>query len=124
MADIKDKCTIIGPTIAIRGKVKADEDLVIRGRIYASISSTKLVHIDKDGVVKANVEAESILISGVVVTETIFNIAGVGRLIVDSVLARDYPVVQGTILFFSFAYILVNLLIDVLYVLLDPRIRY
>jgi cytoskeletal protein CcmA (bactofilin family) len=67
MADIKDKCTIIGPTIAIRGKVKADEDLVIRGRIDASISSTKLVHIDKDGVVKANVEAESILISGVVV---------------------------------------------------------
>jgi len=64
------------------------------------------------------------LISGVVVTETIFNIAGVGRLIVDSVLARDYPVVQGTILFFSFAYIFVNLLIDVLYVLLDPRIRY
>jgi peptide/nickel transport system permease protein len=64
------------------------------------------------------------LISGVVVTETIFNIAGVGRLIVDSVLARDYPVLQGTILFFSFAYIFVNLLIDILYVLLDPRIRY
>ena len=67
MAEFKDKCTIIGPTIAIRGKVKADEDLVIRGRIDASISSTKLVHIDKDGVVKANVEAESVLISGVVV---------------------------------------------------------
>lgn len=67
MADFKDKCTIIGSTIAIRGKVKADEDLVIRGRIDAAISSTKLVHIDKDGVVKANVEAESVLISGVVV---------------------------------------------------------
>jgi cytoskeletal protein CcmA (bactofilin family) len=67
MADFKDKCTIIGPTVAIRGKVKADEDLVIRGRIDASISSTKLVHVDKDGVVKANVEAESVLISGVVV---------------------------------------------------------
>ncbi|RCW70326.1 ABC transporter permease [Pseudorhodoferax soli] len=64
------------------------------------------------------------LISGVVVTETIFNIAGVGRLIVDAVLARDYPVVQGTILFFSFIYVLVNLLIDMSYVLLDPRIRY
>ena len=67
MAEFKDKCTIIGPTIAIRGKVKADEDLVIRGRIDASISSSKLVHVDKDGVVKANVEAESVLISGVVV---------------------------------------------------------
>jgi peptide/nickel transport system permease protein len=64
------------------------------------------------------------LISGVVVVETVFNIAGVGRLIVDSVLARDYPVVQGTILFFSFAYIFVNLLVDIAYVLLDPRIRY
>lgn len=64
------------------------------------------------------------LISGVVVTETIFNIAGVGRLIVDSVLARDYPVVQGTILFFSFIYVFVNLLIDLAYVALDPRIRY
>ncbi len=71
MAESKDKCTIIGPTIAIRGKVKADEDLVIRGRIDASISSTKLVHVDKDGVVKANVEAESILISGVVVGDVI-----------------------------------------------------
>ena len=67
MAEFKDKCTIIRPTIAKKGKVKADEDLVIRGRIDASISSTKLVHVDKDGVVKANVEAESVLISGVVV---------------------------------------------------------
>jgi peptide/nickel transport system permease protein len=64
------------------------------------------------------------LISGVVVTETIFNISGVGRLIVDSVLARDYPVVQGTILFFSFLYVFINLLIDIAYVVLDPRIRY
>ena len=64
------------------------------------------------------------LISGVVVTETVFNIPGVGRLIVDSVLARDYPVVQGTILFFSFAYIFINLMVDIMYVLLDPRIRY
>jgi len=64
------------------------------------------------------------LISGVVVTETIFNIAGVGRLIVDAVLARDYPVVQGTILFFSFIYVLINLLIDMSYVMLDSRIRY
>ena len=64
------------------------------------------------------------LISGVVVTETIFNIPGVGRLIVDAVLARDYPVVQGTILFFSFVYVFINLVIDMLYVVLDPRIRY
>ncbi|MFC4278174.1 ABC transporter permease [Achromobacter aloeverae] len=64
------------------------------------------------------------MISGVVVTETIFNIPGVGRLIVDAVMARDYPVVQGTILFFSFVYVFINLAIDLAYVLLDPRIRY
>jgi len=64
------------------------------------------------------------LISGVVVTETVFNISGVGRLIVDAVLSRDYPVVQGTILFFSFLYVFINLLIDIAYVVLDPRIRY
>lgn len=64
------------------------------------------------------------LISGVVVTETIFNIPGAGRLVVDAVLSRDYPLIQGTIIFLSFAYVFINLLIDVCYVLLDPRIRY
>jgi len=63
------------------------------------------------------------LISGVVVTETVFNIPGVGRLTVDAILRRDYPVIQGVILIFSFAYVLLNLLIDLSYGLLDPRIR-
>jgi len=64
------------------------------------------------------------LISGVVVTESVFNLPGLGRLVVEAVLARDYPVIQGLILLFSFAYILINLLVDVLYTLVDPRIRY
>lgn len=64
------------------------------------------------------------LISGVVITESVFNLPGVGRLTIDAVLSRDYPVVQGVILFFAFVYIMVNLLIDLLYVLIDPRIRY
>lgn len=64
------------------------------------------------------------LISGVVVTESVFNLPGLGRLIVEAVLARDYPVIQGLILLFSFTYILVNLSIDVLYTVFDPRIRY
>jgi peptide/nickel transport system permease protein len=64
------------------------------------------------------------LISGVVVTESVFNLPGLGRHIVEAVLARDYPVIQGLILLFSFTYILVNLSIDVLYTLFDPRIRY
>jgi peptide/nickel transport system permease protein len=64
------------------------------------------------------------LIGGVVVTESVFNLPGLGRLVVEAVLARDYPVIQGLILLFSFAYILINLLVDVLYTVLDPRIRY
>jgi len=66
----------------------------------------------------------AILIGGVVVTESVYAIPGLGRLTVDAVLARDFPTIQGVILFFSFIYVLVNLVIDLSYVLLDPRIRY
>lgn len=64
------------------------------------------------------------LLSGVVVTETVFNLPGLGRLVVEAVLARDYPVIQGLILLFSFTYIFINLTVDVLYSVFDPRIRY
>jgi peptide/nickel transport system permease protein len=66
----------------------------------------------------------ALLIGGVVVTESVFSIPGLGRLTVDAVLARDYPTVQAVILLFSFVYVLVNLLVDLSYTLLDPRIRY
>jgi peptide/nickel transport system permease protein len=65
-----------------------------------------------------------LLIGGVVVTESVYNIPGLGRLTVDAVLGRDYPTIQGVILVFSLAYVLVNLLVDVAYTVLDPRIRY
>jgi peptide/nickel transport system permease protein len=64
------------------------------------------------------------LIAGVVVTETVFAIPGLGRLTVDAILRRDYPVIQGIILVFSAAYVLINLLVDLGYTFLDPRIRY
>ncbi len=64
------------------------------------------------------------LLGGAVVTETIFSRPGVGRLAVDAILSRDFPLVQGTVLFGATAYVLVNLAIDVLYTLVDPRIRY
>lgn len=66
----------------------------------------------------------ALLISGVVITESVFNLPGLGRLTVDAVLARDYPVIQGVILLFSAAYILINLAVDVSYTIFDPRIRY
>jgi len=66
----------------------------------------------------------ALLIGGVVVTESVFSIPGLGRLTVDAVLARDYPTVQAVILLFSLVYVLVNLLVDLLYTFLDPRIRY
>ncbi len=64
------------------------------------------------------------LIGGAVVTESVFAIPGLGRLTVDAILRRDYPVIQGVILLFSFVYVLVNLLVDLSYTLFDPRIRY
>jgi peptide/nickel transport system permease protein len=66
----------------------------------------------------------ALLIGGVVVTETVFAIPGLGRLTVDAILRRDYPIIQGIILIFSAAYVVVNLLVDLSYALLDPRIRY
>ncbi|AMS45454.1 ABC transporter permease [Aminobacter aminovorans] len=63
------------------------------------------------------------LIGGAVVTETVFAIPGVGRLTVDSILRRDYPVIQGVVLTFSGVFILVNLIVDISYSLLDPRVR-
>ncbi|MBR9765718.1 MAG: ABC transporter permease [Rhodobacteraceae bacterium] len=66
----------------------------------------------------------AMMISGVVVTETVFNIPGLGRLVVDAVLARDYPLIQAIILLTAGTYVLINLAIDLSYALTDPRIRY
>ena len=66
----------------------------------------------------------ALLISGVVITETVFNIPGLGRLTVDAVLKRDYPIVQGLIIVFAGVKVLVNLAVDISYAFLDPRIRY
>jgi peptide/nickel transport system permease protein len=66
----------------------------------------------------------ALLIGGAVVTESVFAIPGLGRLTVDAILGRDYPLIQGLVLLFSFIYVLVNLAVDLVYALLDPRIRY
>ena len=66
----------------------------------------------------------ALLIGGSVVTESVFAIPGLGRLVVDAILRRDYPVIQGVVLLFSFTYVLVNLGVDLMYTLFDPRIRY
>ena len=66
----------------------------------------------------------ALLISGVVVTETVFAIPGIGRLTVDAILRRDYPIIQAVTLLFSAVYVLINLAVDLSYTLLDPRIRY
>ncbi|HEX9015662.1 MAG TPA: ABC transporter permease [Chloroflexota bacterium] len=65
-----------------------------------------------------------VLLGGAIVTETLFNIPGVGRLVGQSVLRRDFPVIQGAVLFIATIYVLVNLLVDVAYTLVDPRIRH
>lgn len=64
------------------------------------------------------------LLGGTVIIETIFTIPGIGQLLIDSIHRRDYPVIQGVVLFIAVIYVMINLLIDLLYAVLDPRIRY
>jgi len=66
----------------------------------------------------------ALLIGGAIVTETVFAIPGIGRLTVDAILRRDYPIIQGVVLLFSGAYVLINLAVDLSYMFFDPRIRY
>lgn len=66
----------------------------------------------------------SLLIGGSVVVEQVFALPGIGRLLVQAIMARDYPMVQGTMLLLGFAFVLVNVLIDIVYTFLDPRVRY
>ncbi len=66
----------------------------------------------------------ALLISGVVITESVFNIPGVGRLVVDAITRRDYPIIQGVMIIFAGVYVLINLVVDISYSFLDPRIRY
>ncbi|MCY7308984.1 MAG: ABC transporter permease [Rhodoferax sp.] len=66
----------------------------------------------------------ALLMSGVVITETVFNIPGIGRLVVDAISRRDYPIIQGVMVIFAGVYVLINLLVDMSYTLFDPRIRY
>ncbi|NWO86432.1 ABC transporter permease, partial [Escherichia coli] len=66
----------------------------------------------------------AVLISGAVVTETVFGLPGVGNLVVSAVLRRDYPVIQGALLIIAGLYVLINFAIDMLYLVVDPRVRY
>jgi peptide/nickel transport system permease protein len=83
-----------------------------------ALKNTMITVITVIGIVLA------ITLSGSVVIETIFGLPGIGRLIINSVLRRDYPVIQGAVLCIAASYVLVNLIIDLLYVYLDPRIKY
>jgi peptide/nickel transport system permease protein len=66
----------------------------------------------------------ALLIGGAIVTETVFALPGIGRLTVDAILRRDYPIIQGVVLIFSAAYVIINLAVDLSYMVFDPRIRY
>jgi peptide/nickel transport system permease protein len=66
----------------------------------------------------------ALMIGGAVVTETVFNLPGLGNLVVRAVLRRDYPVIQGALLVIAAVYVIINFVIDVLYVWVDPRVRH
>ena len=103
------------------------EDYMRTARAKGASSLSQLFHhaLRNAGVPIATVIGIGIalLISGVVLTETVFNIPGVGRLTVDAITNRDYPIIQGVMVVFSGTYVVINLLIDLSYSLIDPRIR-
>ena len=66
----------------------------------------------------------SLLIGGSVVIEQVFALPGIGRMVVQGIMARDYPLIQGTLLLFGLAFVLVNFIVDMIYTLVDPRVRY
>ncbi|MDX2103600.1 MAG: ABC transporter permease [Alphaproteobacteria bacterium] len=105
-----------------------DQDYIRTARAKGlSTRRTLLLHALKNAAVPILTVigiAIALLISGVVITETVFNIPGLGRLTVDAILKRDYPIIQGLIIVFAGVKVLVNLLIDISYAAFDPRIRY
>jgi peptide/nickel transport system permease protein len=68
--------------------------------------------------------AIALLFSGAVVVENVFSIKGLGRVLIQGILNRDYPVVQGTVLLISAFFVFANLIVDLLYAVIDPRVRY
>ena len=104
------------------------EDYIRTARAKGIAERTVLMHhaLRNAAVPVATVVGVSaaLLLGGVVVTETVYAIPGLGQLTVDAVLNRDFPVLQGVVMFFAVAYVLVNLLVDLSYLVLDPRIRY
>jgi peptide/nickel transport system permease protein len=103
------------------------EDYIRTARAKGASSLSQLFHhaLRNAGVPIATVIGIGIalLISGVVLTETVFNIPGIGRLTVDAITNRDYPIIQGVMMIFSGVYVVINLLVDLSYTLIDPRIR-
>jgi peptide/nickel transport system permease protein len=102
------------------------EDYIRTARAKGASSLSQLFHhaLRNAGVPIATVIGIGIalLISGVVLTETVFNIPGIGRLTVDAITNRDYPIIQGVMVIFSGVYVVINLLVDLSYSLIDPRI--
>lgn len=97
-------------------RAKGQRELIVMTRHVLRNAAVPIVTVVGLGV--------ALLLGGVVVTESVFNIPGLGRLVLDAVLKRDYPIIQGLIILFSFVYVIINLAIDLIYTVFDPRIRY
>jgi peptide/nickel transport system permease protein len=104
------------------------EDYIRTARAKGATNTSTLLHhaLKNAGVPIVTVIGigVALLISGVVITETVFNVPGVGRLTVDAIANRDYPIIQGVMIVFSGVYVLINLGVDLIYTIIDPRIRY
>ncbi|WGF87374.1 ABC transporter permease [Marinivivus vitaminiproducens] len=127
--------TLAGPYVALIARITRasvleilDEDYIRTARAKGQVERKVLMHHALRNAAVPIVTiigiGVALLIGGVVVTESVFNIPGLGRLVVDAITARDYPIIQGMIIVFSGVYVLINLLVDIAYTVLDPRIRY
>lgn len=136
LASITLPCIAIGSTfVALIARVTRASMLDVLGEDYIRTAHAKgmrvpvvlLIHALKNAAIPIVTMIGigfGVLLSGVVVTESVFAIPGIGRLTVESVFRRDFPVIQGIVLAMSLVYVLLNLAIDLVYTLLDPRIRY
>ena len=104
--------------------------IIIQRKVYYRLSNSSRIYI-KHAFLNATIPIATVLgiilslmLSGAVIIETVFSIPGIGRLMATTITSRDYPVIQGTLIVTAAIFVTINLLIDLLYVWLDPRIRY
>ena len=123
--ELNDTTSLLDLLLSLSGDVAGADDDGDSGETTLSedLGVTVVEEVEDGGVAGLVGEVLGALLGGAVVTETVFTIPGMGRLVVQSIARRDYPVIQGAVMAIAMTYIFVNLIVDLLYAVLDPRVR-